>query len=104
MKDFDIAKYLKENKLGSYGILNHYVDLKPLKEEDENKKVTEGISETDQDYLSLKTCIENLSKRYDEETIISAVNKILNISDISPMFEEETDSEKEAKWTIARHK
>ena len=33
MKDFDIAKYLREHQLGSYGILNHYVDLKPLKEE-----------------------------------------------------------------------
>lgn len=33
MKDFDIAKFLRENQLGSYGILNHYVDIKPLKEE-----------------------------------------------------------------------
>lgn len=33
MKDFDMTKYLRENRLGSYGILNHYVDLKPLKEE-----------------------------------------------------------------------
>ena len=33
MKDFDIAKYLREHQLGSYGILNHYVDLKPIKEE-----------------------------------------------------------------------
>lgn len=34
MKNFDIAKYLREHQLGSYGILNHYVDLKPLKEEE----------------------------------------------------------------------
>lgn len=33
MKDFDIAKYLREHQLGSYGILNRYVDLKPLKED-----------------------------------------------------------------------
>jgi len=39
MKDFDIAKYLKEHQLGSYGILNHYVDLKPLKEEDDTTEV-----------------------------------------------------------------
>jgi hypothetical protein len=39
MKDFDIAKYLREHQLGSYGILNHYVDLKPLKEEE----IAEGI-------------------------------------------------------------
>lgn len=32
-KDFNIAKFLKENRLGSYGALNHYVDLKPLREE-----------------------------------------------------------------------
>jgi len=38
MKDFDIAKYLKEHNLASYGILNHYVDLKPLKEEEGEKK------------------------------------------------------------------
>lgn len=30
MKDFDIVKYLKEHQLGSYGILNHYVDLEPI--------------------------------------------------------------------------
>lgn len=39
MKDFDIAKYLREHQLGSYGILNHYVDLKPLKEEDDTTEV-----------------------------------------------------------------
>jgi hypothetical protein len=33
MKDFDIAKFLRENQLGSYGILNHYLDIKPLNEE-----------------------------------------------------------------------
>ena len=40
MKDFDIAKYLREHQLGSYGILNHYVDLKPLKEEEVTEDVT----------------------------------------------------------------
>jgi len=33
-ENFDIAKFLKENALGSYGILGNYVDLKPLKEDD----------------------------------------------------------------------
>lgn len=32
MENFDIAKYLREHQLGSYGILNHYVDIKPIKE------------------------------------------------------------------------
>lgn len=39
MENFDIAKYLREHQLGSYGILNHYVDLKPLKEEDDTTEV-----------------------------------------------------------------
>jgi hypothetical protein len=36
MKDFNIAKYLKEHSLGSHGILGNYVDLHPLKEEETN--------------------------------------------------------------------
>lgn len=36
MKDFNIAKYLKEHNLGSHSILGRYVDLHPLKEEDKN--------------------------------------------------------------------
>lgn len=40
MKDFDIAKYLREHQLGSYSVLNNYVDLAPLKEvEDDTKEV-----------------------------------------------------------------
>jgi len=34
MENFDIAKYLKEHSLGSYGMFNGYVDIKPLKEEE----------------------------------------------------------------------
>lgn len=37
MKDFNIAKYLKENKLGPHAILSNYVDLKPLKEVSEEE-------------------------------------------------------------------
>lgn len=43
MKDFDIAKYLKEHQLGSYGVLNHYVDLKPLKEEESEVELNTEI-------------------------------------------------------------
>ena len=32
-ENFNIAKFLKENSLGSYGILGKYVDLHPLKED-----------------------------------------------------------------------
>ena len=43
MKDFNIAKYLKENSLGSHAILGAYVDLHALKEEEvgNNKPVDE---------------------------------------------------------------
>lgn len=41
MKDFNIAKYLKENHLGSHAILGAYVDLHNLKEEEETKLDTE---------------------------------------------------------------
>lgn len=43
MENFDIAKYLKEHQLGSYGILNHYVDLKPLKEEESEVELNTEI-------------------------------------------------------------
>jgi len=33
MKDFNIAKYLREHQQGSFGILNHYIDLQPVKED-----------------------------------------------------------------------
>lgn len=48
MKDFNIVKYLKENKQGAYGRFNGYVDLKPLKEEEENIPA-EDDSELDPD-------------------------------------------------------
>jgi len=111
MKDFDIVKYLKEHQLGSYGILNHYVDLKPLKEvEDEIElektipyegpehqltgngggdefEQAETISEDVEDYTALEACIKNLiSNGMDEEQILSLVNKILNTSELPPMF------------------
>lgn len=43
MKDFNIAKYLKENHLGSHAILGNYIDLHALKEEEvgNNKPVDE---------------------------------------------------------------
>jgi hypothetical protein len=34
MKDFNLAKYLKEHNLGSHGILGNYIDLQALKEEE----------------------------------------------------------------------
>lgn len=41
MKDFNLAKYLKEHNLGSHGILGNYVDLQALKEEVDNSTTIE---------------------------------------------------------------
>jgi hypothetical protein len=41
MQDFNIAKFLKENKLGCHGIFNNYIDLQPLKEEEIQSKEDE---------------------------------------------------------------
>jgi len=41
MKDFNIAKYLRENHLGPHAILGGYVDLHGLKEEQEMELDTE---------------------------------------------------------------
>lgn len=35
MENFDIAKYLKEHKLGPYGMLGGYVDLHTIREEEQ---------------------------------------------------------------------
>jgi hypothetical protein len=45
MKDFNIAKYLKENHLGSHAILGNYVDLHALKEAEdlEGLEVVKGF-------------------------------------------------------------
>jgi hypothetical protein len=47
MKDFNIAKYLKENNLGPHAILGAYVDLHGLKEE---TQLNEASLELDWDY------------------------------------------------------
>jgi len=44
MKDFNLAKYLKEHNLGSHGILGRYVDLQALKEQ--NEKVDSEVTKT----------------------------------------------------------
>jgi hypothetical protein len=48
MKDFNIAKYLKENHLGSHAILGNYVDLHALKEAEdlEGLEVVKGFGAT----------------------------------------------------------
>jgi len=70
MKDFDIAKFLRENQLGSYGILNHYVDLKPLKEEEVSEDVTpEETAEIP--YEGPETKLDGLGDEFDQAEIVS---------------------------------
>ena len=41
MKDFNLAKYLRENYQGPFSMFQHYTDLNPLKEESEEQLDTE---------------------------------------------------------------
>lgn len=60
-KDFNIAKFLKENKLGSYGMLRNYVDLKPLKEEEDG-------AYDDQDEVPYQGSDDNLTGQGDDDS------------------------------------
>ena len=73
MKDFNIAKYLKENQLGSYGILNHYVDLKPVNEDTTPEEVAEVPYEGPDDKLTGNGDGDSFEQA---ETISEAPNRI----------------------------
>ena len=60
-KDFNIAKFLKENKLGSYGMLRNYVDLKPLKEDEDG-------AYDEQDEVPYQGSDDNLTGLGDEDS------------------------------------
>jgi hypothetical protein len=70
MKDFNIAKYLKENHLGSHAILGAYVDLHALKEE---AQLNEASLELDWDfgikYLKAQCEKHNLNFKVIEENL-----------------------------------
>ena len=48
-ENFNIAKFLKENNLGSYGILGKYVDLQPLKEDNNPKPKSIYVTDDSED-------------------------------------------------------
>jgi hypothetical protein len=80
MRDFDIAKYLKEHQLGSYGILNHYVDLKPLKEETSDSDLDKAAKIAGN---SNKDIIARLKKLgYSDKEIIAQLEKLRE--DVTP--------------------
>lgn len=61
MKDFNLVKYLREHKQGSFGMLNHYIDLKPLKEEDQVP------------YTGPKDKLDGLGDEFDQEEAIPEI-------------------------------
>lgn len=88
MENFDIAKYLKEHNLGSYGILNHYVDLKPLKEEEKETELDTVIPyEGPEDKLTglgdgdAFTQDETISEDYEDEVDADIKKMIAHIKD-----------------------
>lgn len=101
MKDFNIAKYLKENNLGPHGILGNYVDLQPLKEDkDEDDKGSFLPSpEEFQDYLdSLKEKEDyGNNKPVDEVPYVGADEKLDGFGDefdqVDPVSEAEDEEE-----------
>jgi hypothetical protein len=63
MKDFNIAKYLKEHNLGSHSILGAYVDLHPLKEEEFNH----GQQESDEvPYVGAEKKLDGFGDEFDQ--------------------------------------
>ena len=67
MKDFNIAKYLRENYLGSHGLLGKYVDLHALKEEEvgNNKPVDEVP------YVGADTKLDGFGDEFDQVQPVS---------------------------------
>lgn len=71
MKDFNIAKYLKENYLGSHGILGRYVDLKPVREEKEFGE-QEAMPEP---YKGPEDKLDGLGGEFEQEETVSELEK-----------------------------
>ena len=68
MKDFNIAKYLKEHSLGSHGILGKYVDLQSLKEEESGLGQQKAMKEP---YVGPKDPIDGLGGKLNRNMDVS---------------------------------
>ena len=68
MKDFNIAKYLKEHNLGAHGILGKYVDLQALKEEETGLGQQKAMKEP---YEGPKDPIDGLGGKLDRNMDVS---------------------------------
>lgn len=95
MKDFNIAKYLKEHNLGSFGILNQYVDLQPLKEDDDLGQ-QEAMPEP---YEGPEDPIDGLGGELDRDMDVS-MNEQDEVEENAWMYDVDgTDAYKVGNWT-----
>jgi hypothetical protein len=87
MKDFNLVQYLRENNQGSFGMLNHYVDLKPLKEE--NQEVP---------YQGPEDKLDGFGDSFDQVEAIPELEKPENIYNNNWM-NSSVDNKKIGNWT-----
>lgn len=90
MKDFNVAKYLREHNLGSFGILNHYIDIDALKEEETDLGQQEAIPEP---YEGDGHPIDGLGGELDRNMDVS-----MNEEDVEEGWSEEQDIRFWAKY------
>ena len=92
MKDFNVAKYLREHNLGSFGILNHYIDIDALKEEETDLGQQEAIPEP---YEGDGHPIDGLGGELDRNMDVS----MNEADDMENAWMEEVDGIKVGDWT-----
>jgi hypothetical protein len=97
MKDFNIAKYLKEHSLGSHGILGKYVDLQALKEEEAGLGQQKAMKEP---YEGPEDPIDGLGGKLDRDMDVS-MNEMDGDDMENPWMEEVdgTEAYKVGNWT-----
>jgi hypothetical protein len=94
MKDFNIAKYLKEHNLGSHGILGRYVDLHALKEEEvgNNKPVSKVP------YEGSDAKLDGFGDKFDQVQSVSELEKPEQIYS-NDWMDDSIDGKKVGNWT-----
>lgn len=89
MKDFNIAKYLKEHNLGSHSILGRYVDLNPLKEEEFNH----GQQESDEvPYVGADPKLDGFGDTFDQESPVEEMDNSIT-GDKGWQYDDEEDDQ-----------
>jgi hypothetical protein len=106
-ENFDIAKFLKENSLGSYGILGNYVDLKPLKEDDNPKPKSTYVTDWSEDDKGWSVSGDGDGKNdqydgeYDDESGPAMANELEKPEQIytNDWMNDSIDGKKVGDWT-----